>query len=243
MQMKELRITIIAGVLITMLTASQGCQKEDTTFSGAKVVSETNLRQGFTDIYTYNANGDVAQINNSSGDVVLFTYNGDTVNRQTLSQGTVVSSAIVYLLGGDKYTDTSYGLYQSQNSSSSYIYDGNGQLTRQTNYSYGNVTTTNNYTLTAKNVTTLLSTTSGTQTRYEYSYTTTTNTIGVQNFGMGFMGVGSLYLPQTRVKLNQNSDTLEVLTYRYGLDDNSQVTLKTSYNAAGVLVDSIAYSY
>lgn len=235
-----LLLTIMALVI---LTGSYGCKKEETAFSGAKVASETNLRQGFTDTYSYNADGDIAQINNSSGDIVLFSYYGDTIRRETLSLGTVVSTATVYLLGDDAYADTSYGLYQAQNSSSSYNYDGNGQLISQTNYSYGNVTATNNYTLTAKNVTTQISTSGSTQTRYEYSYTTTTNTIGVQNFGMGFLGVGSLYLPQTRVKLNQAGDTLEALTYKYTLNDNSQVTLKTSYNSSGALVDSIAYTY
>ncbi|HLP52703.1 MAG TPA: hypothetical protein VK154_17565 [Chitinophagales bacterium] len=236
---------ILPGILLLSLVFVTACKKEHPAFSGAKVLSATNLRAGFVDTYTYNGDNNIAIITNNSGDHTTFTYKGDTVIMESLINGTVVASATVYLLRGDAYADTSYGLYQSQNSSAKYTYDGNGQLTRQENYAYGSVTSTSAITLTNKNATTTINDniTAGTQTRYDYAYNTTLNTIGNQNFGKGFLGVGNLYLPTTRVQLNQNGDTLGIVNYRYGLDDNSRVALMTSYDRNGALVDSIAYAY
>lgn len=232
-------------IALTVLACIASCKKADDTFSGAKVLTVSDLRHSFSDSYTYNGDGSLAKVINSSGDVTTYTYSGDTVVMQNIQGGSVVANATVFLLGGDKYADTSWGLYQSQNSSARYAYDGNGQLTQQKYFSYGNGTSVYDNTLTSKNVTKQIITnlTTNTQTRYDYSYTTSTNTIGNQNFGKGFLGVGNLYLPQTRVQFNANNDTVDVLTYKYSFDDNSQVTKMVSYNRSGTLIDSVAYGY
>lgn len=245
--MLQHRVKYFILIAITLITAAawQGCKKAEDTFSGAKVLTVSNLRQSFTDNYTYNSDGTLAKMVNSSGDVTTYTYNGDTVTVQNIQGGSVVANATVYLLGGDKYADTSWGLYQSQNSSARYTYDGNGQLTQQQNFSYGNSISVYDFTLTSKNVTTQKNTTisTGAQTRYDFAFSTSTNTIGNQNFGKGFLGVGNLYLPQTRVQLNAANDTVDILTYKYTFNDNSLVTQLVSYNRSGILVDSIAYGY
>lgn len=236
--------TVFFIALLFVLTLSC-CKKTDTPFSGAKVITSTNLKAGYTDTYSYGTDGNVTVINRSNGEKRVFTYTGDTILMQYITSASVIASATKYLLHGAKYADTSFGLYQAQNNSNKYSYDGNGQLTQQKNYGFGVLTSVADYTLGNKNLVavTNTNTSANTHTYQYYSYATNTNTIGNQNFGMGFLGVGSLYLPLKQVQTAQNGDTTNIITYRYHYDAGSNVDTMASYDRTGHLIDSLAYTY
>ena len=222
-----------------------GCKKADSVFSGAKVHVLTNFVGGYIDTYTYNANdGRVSVIDHNTGDKTIYTYSGDTVLMQYIIGGTVTSSATKYILNG-QYADTSVGLYQAQHIATKYSFDGNGQLTEQKNYSYGNLASTVNYTLTNKDATCVTTTnaSNGTHTSVYYSYSTNSNSIGNQDFGMPFLGEGNVHLPTTKVLIGVNNDTTNIITYKYRYNTSSFVDTLVSYDRSGTLVDSIAYTY
>ena len=240
-----MRTLFFALILSTVLSIA-GCKKSDPAFSGAKVITTTNFKAGYTDTYSYDGNGNVAVITRSTNEKRVFTYTGDTVLMQSINGAGIIASAIRYLLHGQKYADTSYGLYQAQNNSSKYAYNSDGQLTQQKNYAFGSLTGVVDLALAGKNLTstTTTNTVANTHTYSYYSYATNTNTIGNQNFGMGFLGVGSLYLPLTQVQTGQNGDTTGIITYRYHYNPNtSNVDTLATYDRLGHLVDSMAYTY
>lgn len=239
--MKNLLLLTLACAVLSIT----GCKKEDPGFSGAKVLTTTHLLGGLVDVYTYNTSGNVSLITHSSGDKTVFTYTGDTVLMQYIIGNTVVSSATEYLLRGQKYADTSIGFYQAQNNAAKYTYNSDGQLTQQKNYAFGALSSTYDYTLVSKDVTSVVNTnaSNGTFTALHYAYSTNTNTIGNQNFGMGFLGVGTVYLPTTQVQIGSNGDTTGILTYKYHYNADTYVDTLVIHDRNGHVVDSLAYSY
>jgi hypothetical protein len=235
---------LLPSAFVFILLSLACCKKENPTFSGAKVLTNTNLNGGIVDAYTYNSNGNVALITHSSGDKTVFTYSGDTVFMQYIIGGTVVSNATEYLLHGT-YADTSIGLYQSQHNAAKYAYNSDGQLTQQKNYAYNALSSISDFSITGKNVVTITNTNvaANTHTYSYFTFSTNSNTIGNQNFGMGFLGVGNLYLPTKKVQLAENGDTLGVITYKYHFNGDAYVDTMVTYDRYGHLMDSLAYSY
>jgi YD repeat-containing protein len=239
--MRNLFLPVFVGALLSIT----GCKKEDPSFSGAKVLTTTHLLGGLVDVYTYNSSGNVSLITHSSGDKTVFTYTGDTVLMQYIIGNTVVSSATEYLLRGQKYADTSLGFYQAQNNAAKYTYNSDGQLTEQKNYAFGSLSSTYDFTITNKDVVSSTNTnaSNGTHTTSYYAYSTNTNTIGNQNFGMGFLGVGTVYLPTTQVQIGANGDTTGILTYKYHYNADTYVDTLVIHDRNGHVIDSLAYSY
>ncbi len=235
----------LPAVLVSFLVALSSCSKPDTSFSGAKVLSNTNFIGGYIDTYTYNSDGNVGVVERNLGSKIVFTYSGDSILAQQVNASNIVTSATVYLLHGQQQADSSYGQLQSLNNSAKYLYDANHQLMQQKTYAYGNLTAVTDYTIGNKNIASLAYTipASGAVTRTYYSYGSTTNTIGNQNFGKGFLGIGCLNVVASAVQLNSNGDTIGVITYKYHLDDNSNIDTMASYDRYGHIVDSMAYTY
>ena|ERR1043165_658875 len=231
------------ALAVLLLFAIAGCGPKGSDFSGARVATNTHLIGGQVDSYVYE-NGKVIQINHSTGDKTYYSYIGDTVLMQDIIGGTVVSNGTLYTLGGDKYADTAIGLYQSQNNAASFLYNPDGQVWQMKSYSHGSLLYTYNYLISLKNVTiiTALNPTNGSRTYTYIDYSTTTNTIGNQNFGMEFLGVGTTYMPTKRVTLDENYDTLGVVYYRWRNNTGNIDTL-TTYDRNGHVIDSLAYSY
>lgn len=220
------------------------CKKEEASFSGAKVITNTNMRAGYIDTYTYNSDGSVSEITRNIGGKTVFSYSGDTVLMQYISAASVVSSATRYIRQGT-YADTSFGFYQAANNSAKYAYNSDGQLTQQKNYAFGSLSSTSDFTLASKNPVSITTTNAGTGTHVYtyYSYGTNSNTIGNQNFGMGFLGVGSLYLPTAQVRLAENGDTTAIISYTYHYNGDSNVDTLVTHDRNGFVIDSMAYSY
>lgn len=239
--MKNLLIAVCLGFVV-LITC---CKKEEAVFSGAKVLATTHLLGGLVDAYNYNADGTVALITHSNGDKTVFTYTGDSILMEYLNSGIVVSSATEYLLRGQKYADTSYGLYQAQNNAAKYSYNGDGQLTQLKSYSLGSLSSTTDFSITDKNVLNTTNTNAATSavTHTYYAYNTNTNTVGNQNFGMGFLGVGTVYLPTIKVQLGQNGDTTAITTYKYHYNSSAYVDTLVMCDRTGHVLDSLAYSY
>lgn len=235
----------LSSALITSLLMLSSCSKPDTAFSGAKVITNTNFVGGYIDTYIYNSDGNVGVIQRNLGSKVLFTYDGDSILMQQINTSSIITSATVYLLSGQKQADSSYGQLQSLNNSAKYSYDSNHQLMQQKTYAFGNLTAVADYSLGNKNIASVAysNPSNSTVTHTYYSYGSTTNTIGNQNFGKGFLGIGCLNVVASAVQLNGNGDTTSVLTYRYHLDDNSNIDTMASYDRYGHLVDSMAYTY
>lgn len=237
--------TLSAVIFLALLLSLACCKKTDPSFSGAKVLKYTHLVGGLVDYYAYDGNQNVTVITHSSGDKTLFTYTTDTVFKEYIIGGTVVASATTYLLHGQKYADTSIGLYQSQHNSSWYTYNSDGQLTQQKDYTSGALTTITDVGITDKNVTsiTITNVAANTHTYSYFEHNTVASTIGNQNFGQGFLGVGTLYLPTRQVTLNDNGDTAAIVTYNYHYDANSNVDTMSTHDRYGHLIDSLAYGY
>jgi hypothetical protein len=231
-------------LLLSALGVSS-CKKTAESFSGAKVLTATNMVAGYIDTYTYNDDGSVALIQRNSGEKVAFTYEGDSVSRSSINAASVVESITNYFLRGDTYADTSYGQVQAQNNSSAYAFNSDGQLTQQKNYAFGSPVLVADYTLTNKNVSSVAYTNpvSNTHSYAYYSYGTATNSIGNQNFGQGFLGVGNLNVVNTCVQIAQNGDTTGIITYKYRYNSGSNIDTMVSYSRNGLLLDSMAYSY
>jgi len=233
----------ILTLLAALAVGFSACKKVTQTFSGSKVLTANNLLAGYTETYTYNDDGNLVTVQRTPGNRTDYTYSGDTVLMQEYN-GPVLVSGMRYFLNGDAYADSSYGLVQAQNNSYTYAYDGNGQLTQLKAYAFGAYSSTTDYTVGNKNVTVAYTTqANGTNSSVYYAFVNTvTNTIGNQNFGRGFLGIGNLNAPVTRVNINSNGDTTDVVQYKYGVS-NSNIVSMVSYNKQGVLVDSMTYTY
>ena len=244
-RVKSFMKNLFLASLFCLVLSIACCKKEDPAFSGAKVLTTTHLLGGYIDTYTYNSSGNVESIAHSTGDKTIFIYTGDTVLMEYVIGGTVVSTATEYLLHGQKYADTSFGLYQAQNNSAKYAYNSDGQLTQQKNYAYGLLNSTYDFTLNGKNIVNSTNTvaSSSTQTHSYYAYSTSTNTIGNQNFGMGFLGVGNVYTPTVQVQIGSNGDTTNIITYKYHYNSSSYVDTLVTHDRNGHVIDSLAYSY
>lgn len=236
-----MKYTLFVLAILALFLSS--CKKPDDSFSGAKVLTASNLVANYTETYTYNGDGNLITIQRVPGNRTEYTYTGDTVLVQEFSAGSVLITGMRYILSG-AYTDTSYGLVQAQNNSYRYAYDGNGQLTQLKSYGFGALANTADYALSNKNVTSITYTYPNNTRNYVYfAYVNTvTNTIGNQNFGKGFLGIGTLHSPVTRVSINNNGDTTDVIQYKYGVSSANIVSM-VSYNRAGILVDSMTYTY
>jgi hypothetical protein len=232
-------------ILVLLCALASSCKKTAESFSGAKVLTATNMVAGYIDTYTYNSDGSVALIQRNSGEKVAFIYAGDSVSRRSINAASVVESITNYFLRGDTYADTSYGLVQAQNNSSTYAFNSDGQLVQQKNFAFGNPVLIADYSLTNKNVSSIAYTNpaSNTHSYAYYSFGTATNSIGNQNFGQGFLGVGNLNVVNTCVQIAQNGDTTGIITYKYRYNGGSDIDTMVSYNRNGLLLDSMAYSY
>jgi hypothetical protein len=221
------------------------CNKNDPSFSGAKVKTVTNFIGGYIDTYTYNSDGNVVLVQRNLGDKTVYTYKGDTVIMQSINGASVTYSETDYVLHGQKCAAESFGKLQAQNSSAQYTYDANNQLTEQKNYGLSSLTSTVDYYIPNKNPTTVTTTLSNGTKSYLYMdyYTSNNNTIGTQDFGKGFLGYGSAYALKTVVHVGANNDTTDVVAYRYKYDGSSNIDTLVSYSRNGALVDSMAFTY
>lgn len=235
----------IAVVLVAFFVAVSACKK-NTPFSGAKINTLNDFVAGYSETFTYNANGTVSTIVRSDGTRQAVYYSGDTVTVATLNGLGQTTSAIDYILNSSAYADTSQGQFVDQHNSAAYTYDGNGMLTVVKTYVNHVLKNTDNYTNnSAKNAVVIQHITPGSGVTYDYFtfLNSNGNTIGVQNMGEYYLGVSSADLIAEDVQINQTLDTTDIITYRYRFNGSSDVDTLVAYHRDGLLADSITYTY
>jgi hypothetical protein len=229
------------GLLLLLLAA---CGKGG-LFTGAKIYQVTNIRTGVITTYTYDGtNGGVSSIVVGNNGKTEIAYNGNNVLVSQINPLGYTISGTSYTLNSSGYADTAEGQLQFQNLRASYQYDVNGMILQQRLYAAGACTEIDFYTNANKNLAQVLHQyQNGTYDYDYYSYLLANgNTIGVQNYGQFYMGVSAANLVLNDVKIDQSGDTTEIISYRYRYN-GTDVDTVVSYNRAGQLVDSIAYTY
>ncbi len=69
------------------------CNKNgDLNYTGDLIQTANNCITGVVYTYTYNTNGNIASIQESTGGKTLYTYMGDTVMMQTYSSANILTS-------------------------------------------------------------------------------------------------------------------------------------------------------
>jgi hypothetical protein len=233
---------------VALLISIPACKKGN-TFSGAKVYQVNNFSPvggGYTETFTYNANGTVATMVKNNGTKYAVYYEGDTVTVAQLNGLGQTTSAIAYITNSSGYSTSWQGQFVDQHNSGGFSYDVNGMLTQATTYVNKVLTNTDNYTNnSAKNAVEIQHVSPSTTTVYDY-YTflsSNLNTIGVQDFGQYYLGVSSSDLLSTDVQINQNGDTTDIITYGYRYNGSSYVDTMVAYHRNGELADSLTYTY
>ncbi len=239
--MKRKKIFIVLAVVAIIA----GCGK-GVPFDGAKIATVTNVKANYTTTYTYNADGAIASMKQNTGSKVTFQYNDSNVLQNNYTLGQNVSSAISYTKNAAGLVDTAQGEYLYGNYSYAFIFDGNSQITQQKNYVLGALQSTVTYTNVNKNVYKIDSNLVGSNTHFYDYYTyipSNSNSIGVQNQGRFFLGASSANLVLSDVKIDNNLDTVDVISYRYRYDVNGFVDTLSSYHRTGQLIDSLIFTY
>ena len=243
--------TKIAVALVACFVIISACKKSG-VFSGAKIATLNNYSPGagYSASFTYNTtNGAVVtQIRNNVK--YEYYYAGDTVTEAQVNALGQTTNATVYVLNGSGYADTAQGEFINQHNSYAYTYDANGMLTQVKTYSNHVLTNTDNYTNnSAKNLVEIQHISASNVITYDYYnyFTSNNNSVGVQNMGQYYLGISSVNLVETDVKINANADTTDIISWHYFYDGSGNVDTAVAYHTfhttTGALVDSITYTY
>lgn len=234
-------------VLSTLALLIAACNKNTgLVYTGDKVATKNDCINGITYTYTYNSDGLVASIAESTGDKTLYSYIGDTVLIQIYNSANILTSGYTYWLNSKDLADTAKGMLLDQNHSYSYSYNSDYRLLQMKSYAYGNLKTIDNYNIVSKNISYVEHINIDNNTRiidrYDY-YPSNGNTLGNQSMGQSFLGVQTANLIRTNSKVDNNGDTTDVITYRYHFDGSSRADTVATYNRAGQRIDSVIYTY
>jgi len=241
---------IILAALV-MMVSFYGCKKTEAPAPVISIVKSVSQNPGGTaDVYTYDAEGRVQRIQNSSGGRTDFAYAGDTVIETAFDfTGDIVSIKTLLLNGeGLVYSSVTRDTLGNKLSSAQYIYDANKFKTEQKDYNAVNIQTgLKKWTITAENNigTYESSDTSVNENNYSFWYIYSLesfNTIGNENTGQKYYGVSS---KNSLKVLNRDSYYLYNIryTYLYTLDGSGRTLTMSAYDHQMQLVYTNTHTY
>jgi hypothetical protein len=229
-----------------MLLLISACNKNGgLLYTGSKIATKKNCLQNLTYTYNYNSDGSIANITMSNGGKTVYTYIGDSILEQTYNGANIFTSGMVYHIVGNKVVDTAWGLLQAAATTTSYQYTSAYFLMTQNSYNYKSLKTIDQYNMVGNNLSWVQhNTIAGNSITYDYYVylSAYSNSLGNQSTGMDFLGVQNANLPSTDIKI-ANSDTTDIITYRYRFDTSSRPDTTASYHRSGSMIDSFIYTY